>query len=98
MQVDLDPSFLKMSMEMWRKAVDMEIPLAPDIRSHFLSNRGKLLDGFSKTAKNWLMLLGHCQADAEDRIQLDALKTEIRSFQEWAEAGISDLAKLAAER
>ena len=97
MKVDLDPAFLKMSMEMWRKAVDMEIPLAPNIRIHFFAKRGQLLDGFSKIAKNWLMLLGHCKATGEDPIQLDELEAEIKSFQDWAEAGISELANLSGE-
>jgi hypothetical protein len=97
MKVDLDPAILKMFMEMWRKAVDMEIPLAPDIRIHFFAKRGQLLDDFSKIAKNWLILLGHCKATGEDLIQLDELEAEIKSFQDWAEAGISELAKLAVE-
>ena len=33
----------------------------------------------------------------EDLVALDALETEIEEFKTWAEAGISELARLASE-
>jgi hypothetical protein len=97
MKLELDPDELRVSMDMWRKAIDMEIPLAPSIRSHFLSRRGALLEGFVKTANNWASLLHYCKATGDDQLQLEALRGEIDAFKDWAEAGIDDLAKLAAE-
>jgi hypothetical protein len=43
MKLDLDPEGLKVSMDLWRKATDMEFDLAPVIRSHLLTPRGPLL-------------------------------------------------------
>lgn len=84
-------------MEMWRKALDMEVPLADEFKIHFLARRGELLDGFAKTAGSWMMVLRKCKATGDDLIVLDALEEEIVAFKDWAEAGITSLAALAAE-
>ena len=97
MKLDLDPEQLKESMDLSRKATDMEVNLAPAIRSHVLSRRGPLLEGFVKVATNWLTLLSSCTAAGDEQEQLEALRQEIVSFRSWAETGISELAKLAAE-
>jgi hypothetical protein len=97
MKLDLDPDGVKVSMDLWRKATDMEVDLAPAIRSHLLTRRGTLLEGFVKVATNWLTLLSYCTAVGDEQAQLEALRVEIASFRSWAETGISELAKLAAE-
>lgn len=97
MKLELDQENVRTMMQMWRKAVDLEIPLSSDIRIHFLARRGQLLDGFVKLAGNWLMLFRHFKATGEDLVALDALETEIEEFKAWAEAGISELARLASE-
>jgi len=97
MRLELDQESVRTMLQMWRKAADLEIPLASDLRIHFLARRGQLLDGFVKLAGNWLMLLRHCRATGEDLVALDALETEIEEFKAWAEAGISELARLASE-
>lgn len=97
MKLDLDPEKLKTSMDLWRQAVDMEIPLAHEVRIHFFAKRGQLLDSFVKMAGNWLMLLRCCKATGEDVIALDDLEEEIDRFKKWAEDGISELALLATD-
>jgi hypothetical protein len=97
MKLDLDPDGLKVSMDLWRKATDMEVDLAPAIRSHLLTRRGPLLDGFVKVSTNWLTLLRSCTATGDDLVELEALRVEIASFRTWAETGILELAKLAEE-
>lgn len=97
MKIDLDPEELKVSMDMWRQAIDLKIPLAHEVRIHFFSRRGQLLDGFVKIADNWLMVLRCCKATGEDVIALDDLEEEINNFKKWAEDGISELARLATD-
>jgi hypothetical protein len=97
MKLDLDPEGMKVSMELWRKATDMEVDLAPAIRSHLLTRRGPLLEGFVRVSTNWLTVLSYCNATGDDLVELEALRVEIASFSAWAEAGISELTKLAAE-
>lgn len=97
MKIDLDPSMMQVSMGLWRQATDMEIDLAPEIRSHILSRRGKILSGFVKVASNWLTVLQACTATGEDLIQLQALVAEIEGFKAWAEAGIGEIQRLANE-
>ena len=94
MKLDLNPEFFIVSMDLWRKATDVEIPLAPGILSHFLLRRGELLQGFIKTANNWNMLLRQCDATGDDKVQLEALKAEIAEFKNWAEIGLKVLTKL----
>lgn len=97
MKIELDPEGLRVRMEMWRKSMDMQIPLAPEIRIHFFARRGQLLDNYVKVASNWLMLLRSCKADGENLVALDQLETDIEAFKAWAEAGISELTRLATE-
>lgn len=97
MKLELDHESVRTMIQMWRKAVDLEIPLASDIRIHFLARRGQLLDGFVKLAGNWLMLLRHCKATGEDLVVLDAFETDVEEFKAWAESGISEIARLASE-
>jgi hypothetical protein len=97
MKIELNPEMLKVSMDLWRKAVDMEIPLAREIRIHFFARRGELLDGFARTASNWSMLLRCCKATGDDLLALDALEEEVDNFKKWAENGIRELAQLARQ-
>lgn len=66
MKIELDPEFLRTSMDLWRQAVDMEIPIHDSLRMHFFSRRGELLAGFVKTAGQWSMVLNACKATGED--------------------------------
>ena len=70
MKLDLDPEGIKVSMALWRKATDMEVDLAPAIRSHVLSRRRPLLEGFVKVATNWLTLLSYATATGDDLVEL----------------------------
>lgn len=97
MKLDLDPEGLRVSMEMWRKAVDLQIPLRSDIRTHFLSSRGDLLKGFVKLAGNWLTVLHSCKATGPDLVEFEQLVADIEDFKRWAEVGIAELALLKAE-
>jgi hypothetical protein len=97
MKIDLDPENIQVAMDMWRKATDMEIPLAPELRSHFFTQRGSILEGFVKTANNWIMLLNGCKATGDDAGELDALRKEINDFKSWASKGIDELVNLANE-
>jgi hypothetical protein len=79
------------------KSLDMEIPLADELKLHLFARREQILDGFSKTAGTWLMLLRQCKATGPDLIDLDNLEEEISEFKKWAEDGISSLVALATE-
>lgn len=97
MKVELNPEWLRVSMDLWRKSLDMEIPLADQLKIHLFARRGQILDGFSKTASSWLMVLRQCKATGPDLIDLDNLEEEITDFKKWADDGISSLVALATE-
>jgi hypothetical protein len=80
MKIDLDPENIHAAMDMWRKGTDMEIPLAPELRSHFFTRRGSILENFVKTSNNWIMMLNGCEATGDDAVELDALLKEINDF------------------
>ena len=97
MKIELDQESLRTMLHMWRKAVDLQIPLRSDIRTHFLSSRGDLLKGFVELAGNWLTVLHSCKATGPDLIELEQLVTDIEDFKQWAEIGIAEMALLKAE-
>jgi hypothetical protein len=37
--VEFDPDFMLVSMEMWRKSHDMQIPISDEFKIHFMENR-----------------------------------------------------------
>ncbi len=91
--VEFDPGFMRVSMEMWRNATDMKIPLLDEFKIHFMQNRRSLLDGFVKTGKAWLMVLRTMTSTSQSD-ELDRLRTDVQAFVDWAERGLSDLAAL----
>lgn len=95
MKLELDPAFLRTSMELWRDAVDMKIPVHDTFKVHFLERRGQLLQGFSRTGANWLMVLDACKAEGDDLAELAALKAQVKDFKQWADEGLEELRTLA---
>lgn len=97
MHLDLDCAWLRTSMELWRDAVDMNIPMHDDFKVHFWENRAAFLDGFTKTATAWLMLLDSCKADGDALAELAVLKADVEQFKTWAQDGARDLHTLARQ-
>jgi hypothetical protein len=94
--VDFDPDVLRASMDLWRKATDMEIPLADQFKIHLMERRRALLEGFVKTGAAWTMILRDMKAtDGAD--ELERLREDVRSFDKWAEGGLKSLDALAAD-
>ncbi|MCU1533485.1 MAG: hypothetical protein JWO49_3056 [Arthrobacter sp.] len=97
MNLELDPAWLRTSMTLWRDAVDMNIPIHDDFKVHFLQRRGVLLDGFTKTATAWSMLLNACKAEGDALAELVSLKADVEQFKQWAEDGTKALNTLALQ-
>lgn len=93
--VELDPSFIRVSMDMWRKATDMQIPLHDAFKIHFMERRKSLLEGFEKTGKAWLAMLRGMKPTS-NASELVALRTDIEEFVRWAEDGLETLARLGS--
>lgn len=93
--VELDPSFIRVSMDMWRNATDMKIPLHDAFKIHFMERRKSLLEGFEKTGKAWLAML-RAMKSTSNASELVALRADIEEFVRWAEDGLATLAHLGS--
>lgn len=94
MVVEFDPDFMLVSMEMWRKSLDMEIPIADEFKIHFMANRRRLLEGFATTGKAWKVMLGNMTA-VHEPARLEDVRREVQAFLSWAEGGLQALDDLA---
>lgn len=92
--VELDPAILRVSMQMWRDATDLRMPVHDSFKVHFMENRRSLLFGFAKTGRAWQMMLRAMSAPG-NAAELDALRAEVAAFVQWAEAGLAELQRLA---
>lgn len=97
MKLDLDPDWLRTSMNMWRDAVDMKIPVHDNFKIHFLERRAALLEGFVKTGTSWLTVLRACKAEGQDLVELDVLKADVEAFKKWADDGLKELNTMALQ-
>lgn len=94
MKLELNLDWLCTSMELWRDAVDMKIPVHDNLKVHFLERRGQLLQGFSRTGADWLMVLNACEAEGDDLAALEVLKAQVQEFKQWADDGLQELGNL----
>lgn len=97
MMLDLNTSQLRSHMDLWRDMVDMKIPLSRAARKHFFEERGSLLEGFSKTATTWLLLLQASTVRDEDHEEHQALIKAIEEFRSWAMVNLVELRILKAQ-
>jgi hypothetical protein len=94
--VELNPEWLRVSMDLWRNGLDMKIPVADDIKIHFIQNRKRLLENFVKTAGIWESLLREMQA-TDDAEALKHLRNEVQEFAGWAKSELAVLERLRNE-
>jgi hypothetical protein len=97
MNVELDPAGIRESIALWRETVDLKLDMSPEIRSHMIVMRAKILERFSATASSWQTVLASCTAEGDDSLQLQKLKEEVDDFKVWAHENLKVLADLAKE-
>lgn len=92
-----DPEAIVAMMTLWRDAVDLRIPLRTDLQQHFLERRKHMLYNFELQGRAWRLLLQSFSAEGSDVDGLDQLRRQVDDFWEWADGGLTELAKLAVE-
>jgi len=97
MKIDFDPEWIRTSMELWRKTVNMQIPVYDSFRIHFFEQRGSILVRFVETAKAWGTVLRGCSAAGADLVELNSIKADVETFKNWAENELKVLSSLASE-
>jgi hypothetical protein len=80
---------------LWRDAVDMKIPLKDEFKIHFMNRRQSILQKMTSTASAWSTLLRGCQAEGEDKAQLEKLQADVAAFQKWTDDGLKELTDFA---
>lgn len=80
-------------MDLWRKALDMKIPVHDEFKIHFIEKRGTLLNNFERTSRVWKNMLGSMSALPGSEAELASLIAAVDDFHEWA---LSELKKLAS--
>jgi hypothetical protein len=95
MRLDIDPSYLRTCMRLWRDSVDLKIPMADEFKVHFMQERGTILSGFEKTASAWLMALRRAVPDGDSQSDFEALISEIEAFEVWAKAELQTISDMA---
>lgn len=93
MKIDFDPNSILASIDLWRSATDMTIPVHDEFKLHFIQNRGSILKNFERTTKSWTMLLRGMTPLPESQQEFDRLLAAVEEFREWA---TSELKKLEA--
>jgi hypothetical protein len=87
---EFDPGYIRSSMELWKAALDMKIPVHDSFKIHFMENRRTLLEGYVKTGNAWLMMIramkGKSGGEAFDR-----LRVKVEEFVTWSEDGLRAL-------
>ncbi|MFM0023532.1 hypothetical protein [Paraburkholderia azotifigens] len=95
--MEFDPGFMLESMDMWRKSLDMQIPVADEFKIHFMKNRRRLLEGFVTTGKAWKIIVCDLKPLDESGV-LEDVRREVQVFLGWAEDGLRALDDLAPKR
>lgn len=95
--VSFDPSFLMVSMELWRDATDLNIPVADNFKVHFITRRRSLLAGFEKTATAWAMMLDamRAPADGPHQARLEECSDKVQEFKLWAKTELEKMEQVA---
>lgn len=83
--MNIDLQGLQGFLDLYRSATDGQIPVHASLKGHFVQNRARLLEGFSKLASGQSMLLG-CMtpSNEEEAAQLAEAKRVVEEFQAWA--------------
>jgi hypothetical protein len=88
--IEFDPGYIRWSMELWKAAPDMKIPVHETFKIHFMENRRSLLEGYVLTGKAWLLMLRPMTATIGAKV-LAGLCAEVGEFIKWATDGLHAL-------
>lgn len=94
MNIQFDPDTLRVSMQMWREAVDLTIPMRDDLKIHFMENRRPILASYAATSRSWATVLHSMTPAPEDKAEFDQLRLEVDDFGAWAQRELDELTKL----
>lgn len=90
MKVEMDVERLDEMLDMWKKSVDLQLPMMDDFKIRMMQNRRPILENLVQTGTGWTLMLSCMQTPEEDG-ELAALKQRVKQFVAWAAAEIDTL-------
>jgi hypothetical protein len=90
MKVELDLERLEEMLDMWRKSVDLQVPMMDDFKIRMMQNRRQILENLVQTGTGWNLML-NCMHAPEDAALLREMKSRVADFVSWAAGEIDAL-------
>lgn len=91
MLVDFDPEIIDVMMDLWRKSLDMEMPLKDELKIQFMQNRRRILENHLRTAKGWQLFMGSLAPTDASRVGFEIANAKVEAFRQWAEISLAEL-------
>lgn len=82
-------------MQLWRDALDLQMPMHDEFKLHFIEQRPIILKRYVETASAWQMMLNHMVASAEEQEALAAVVADVKTFHSWAQSELSKIEEMA---
>jgi len=90
MRVEMDVSRLDEMLDMWKKSVDLQLPMMDDFKIRMMQNRRPILENLVQTGTGWTLMLS-CMEEEVENGELAALRDRVKQFVAWAAAEIDAL-------
>ena len=90
MKVEIDLDRLEEMLDMWRKSVDLQVPMMDDFKIRMMQNRRQILENLVQTATGWNLML-NCMHSPDDAALLQEMKIKVTGFVRWAAGEIDAL-------
>ena len=90
MKVEMDLERLDEMLDMWKKSVDLQLPMMDDFKIRMMQNRRPILENLLQTGTGWTLMLS-CMRPLDDSSDLAALRQRVKEFVAWAAAEIDAL-------
>ena len=85
MKIELDPDRMEDMLDMWRKSVDLQVPMMDDFKIRMMKNRREILENFLQTGTGWTLML-NCMHPLDNAERFSALKNKVKAFIDWTAA------------
>lgn len=97
MNVEFDPALIRTCMQLWRDALDLQMPMHDEFKLHFIEQRPIILKRYVETASAWQMMLNHMVGSAEEQEALAAVVADVKAFHSWAQSELSKIEEMAVQ-
>lgn len=95
MRIELDPTSTLEDLDLWKKALSMDVPLTPFFLSHVLIEREAILTRYKQTGDTLTGRYRRMKAlDTDSEIQLERTRLEIKRWCEWVETSQAQMMEL----